>query len=456
MEKFDSVIIGFGKGGKTLAGYLAGKGEKVAVIEKSDTMYGGTCINVGCIPTKSLVEGARHAAAVKNASPEVKKEMYRQAVIRKRELVSMLRNKNYHMLADQDNITVYNGEASFVDDHVLNVVGAHEAYTVRGNKIFINTGSRADVPFLAGMSDSSHVYLSGTMMDVDTLPNELVVVGGGYIGLEFASFYQLFGSHVTILQHSGHFLPREDSEVAAAVLQSLRDRGIQVLFHAEIESISDQNGQAVLSYQVQGEPQQIKADAVLFATGRRADTARLDAEAAGLTLKSDGSIPVDEHRRTVVPHIWAMGDVIGEQQFTYVSLDDFRIVKSSLTDGAYTALGRNIPHSMFIDPPLSRVGLTEEEAQQQGFMVATAVLPAAAIPKAHVLQKPVGMLKAVVDAKTGYILGATLFCEESHEVINIIKLAMDHQLPYTTLRDQIFTHPTMSEALNDLFGKIAL
>lgn len=454
VKRYDAVIIGFGKGGKTLAGYLAGQGRQVAMIEKSSAMYGGTCINVGCIPTKSLVDSAQRIQLRALDSFEEKAIFYKEAVARKRTLVGMLRGKNYHMLADNKAITIYRGIGSFVNDHEVQVVSEDGKEILYGEQIFINTGSEAVVPSIAGIEESHRVYLSEDIMELDTLPRELIIIGGGYIGLEFASMYHMFGSKVTVLQNMPNFIPREDRDISNAVHEEMARQGIEFVFSAGIDRIQDQEKKTLVHYRVGNREYQKSADAVLVATGRRPNTRDLQLQAAGIDTLPNGGIKTDAQRRTTVPHIWAMGDVVGGLQFTYVSLDDFRIVRAALAGGSYEDQGRNIPYSVFIEPSLSRVGLTEREALEQHYEIAVATLPAAAIPKAHVLQQPVGILKAIVDKKTEKILGAALFCEESYEMINIIKLAMDAGLPYTVLRDQIFTHPTMSEALNDLFGRI--
>ncbi len=456
MKKYDAVILGFGKGGKTLANYLASKGEQVAVIEKSAQMYGGTCINVGCIPTKSLVDSAQRAAIKALPTFAEKAAFYQQAVKDKKVLVEMLRNKNYHMLADQANVQVYQGIGSFLDEHSIQIVQEEHTEKIYGEKIFINTGSTPVVPPIPGLKDSTRVYLSETILDLQQLPAELVIVGGGYIGLEFASFYAQFGSKVTILQNTIDFIPREDRDIAEAVYKAMEMQGIQFVFGAELQQIQDEAEKTRVVYRLEKTEKSILADAILVATGRRPNIDDLDVAAAGIETLPNGGIKTNAQRRTSQPHIWAMGDVVGGLQFTYVSLDDFRIVKSALSTGDYQDTGRNIPYSVFLEPSLSRVGLTEKEARQQKLDITVAVLPAAAIPKAHVLQKTQGILKAIVHRPDGRILGAALFCAESHELINLIKLAMDANLSYTALRDQIFTHPTMSEALNDLFAKVIL
>lgn len=455
MKHYDAIIIGFGKGGKTLAGKLAGIGKTVAIIEKSDQMYGGTCINVGCIPSKSLVRNSSIASAHGALSFEQKVRWYQKAVEEKNALTGMLRNKNYHKLADLELVEVYNGEASFVSNTEVSVKMKGSTVSLTGDQIFINTGSEAYIPAIEGIEDNPYVYTSETLMDLTKLPKHLVIVGGGYIGLEFASMYSGFGSEVTVIQDSPEFIAREDRDLAAEIKKVLEEKGIRFLLGADTKSIRKENGHADVLVIKEGEEIHLKAEAVLLATGRRANTKNLHVEAAGVELTKRGEIKVDENLKTTAPNIWAMGDVKGGLQFTYVSFDDFRIVWSQLSGGNRTAKMRtNVPYSVFISPSFSRVGLNEKEAKEAGYTIKTAVMPASAIPKAQVLASPNGMLKAIVDADTNKILGAMLFCEESYEMINIIKLAMDMNADYTVLRDQIFTHPTMSEALNDLFGMI--
>ena len=455
MRQVDAAVIGFGKGGKTLAGALAAAGKTVALVEKSPKMYGGTCINVACIPTKSLVHSAALSAAQGGTFSE-RAARYATAVDEKDRVTGLLRSKNYRKLADLPNVEVVDGTASFADATHLTVAkpdGTRE--TIEAAQAFINTGARPFVPPIPGV-DGPRVHVSETLLDVRTLPERLVIIGGGYIGMEFASMYANFGSQVTVVQNEDAFLPREDAEIAAAVLDSVEGRGIRVIRGAGVRRIDDEADQAVVTVEISGAEERLPADAVLVATGRRPNVDGLNLEAAGVELTERGAVRTDEHLRTTAPNIWALGDVAGGLQFTYISLDDSRIVKADvLDDGARTTANRGtVPYSVFLDPPFSRAGMTEQEARDAGFDVKVAKLPAAAIPKAQLLQKPTGLLKAVVDAGTGRILGAHLFCEESYEMINTIKLAMDAGLPYQVLRDAVYTHPTMSEAFNDLFAQV--
>lgn len=453
MTHYDAIILGFGKGGKTLAGKLAGDNKKVAIIEKSEKMYGGTCINVGCIPSKSLVKSALTAKGHKGASFEWKSEWYRKAIQEKRRVTSMLRKKNYDKLNDLENVTVYHGTAEFVSNTIVRIHAGEDIHDIEGEKIFINTGSTPVIPAIEGLTESHFIYTSETLMELENLPKRLVIVGGGYIGLEFASMYSNFGAQVTVLQDGEQFIRREDEDIAEAVKQVLEDKGIVFKLGCQIHRITDGETFGKVAVTWQGADEELEAEAILIAAGRKPNTDSLNAQAAGVRLTERGAVEVDEYRKTAVKNIWAMGDVAGDLQFTYVSLDDFRIVWSQLQGEDYNALKRHdVPYSVFIDPPFSRVGLNEKEATEAGYQVQVKKLPVAAIPKAQVLRHTEGMLKAVIDADTKRILGAMLFCEESYEMINIVKLAIDFGATEDVLQNQIFTHPTMSEALNDLFA----
>lgn len=456
--KFDSIIIGFGKAGKTLAGALANNGDKVALIEKSKDMYGGTCINVGCIPSKSLVNSGLSKKHCGDLSFEEKAKNYKLAIDEKRDLTSKLRAKNYGKLANLDNVTIFDGEGSFLSNKKIKIRRESDIIEIEGDKIFINTGSTPRIPNVSGITNNSYVYFSETLMDLSELPKNLVIIGGGYIGLEFASIYSNFGSNVTVLNHSDKFIRREDEDIADEIQSVMEKQGVSFEFGTEIESIDEDKSKklAIVNFTQKGLSKSIESDAVLIATGRGPNIVNLNLESAGVETNSRGAIEVDKFRKTNVDNIWAMGDVVGELQFTYTSLDDYRVIASQLLgDGSYDASKRiNVPYSVFISPSFSRVGLNEKEAISKGYDIKIAKLPAAAIPKANVLKKPEGLLKAIVDKESNKILGAMLFCEESYELINLIKLAMDSNLDYNIIKNQIFTHPTMSESLNDLFSTI--
>ena len=456
MKKYDAVIIGFGKGGKTLAGFLAGKGQNVALVEKSDKMYGGTCINVGCIPSKKLVNSTKVLKDKGLSSIEDKEKFYAESIENKNTLIGALRGKNYEMLASKENITVYDGTGSFVSKNVVNVENNGENVQIEGEKIFINTGSTTIIPNIKGVKESNYVYTSTSIMELKELPKKLTIVGAGYIGLEFASMYSEFGSEVTVIDMGDRLMPREDEEIAERVKAILEAKGIKFLLKSKIEEISDRNDKGYVKISGENGESEVESDAILVAIGRKPNTEGLNLEAAGVKTDERGAVAVDETLKTTADNIWAMGDVKGGLQFTYISLDDFRIIRDNVYgNGSRTINDRNvIPYSVFINPPLSRVGMTEKEAVEKGYEVKTGRLEAMAIPKGKIEGVTDGLLKTVVDAKTDKILGCTLLCNTSHEMINVVAAAIKAEQKYTFLKDMIFTHPTMSEALNDLFGSV--
>ena len=456
MKKYDAVIIGFGKGGKTLAGFLAGKGQNVALIEKSDKMYGGTCINVGCIPSKKLVNSTKVLKDKGLSGIEDKEKFYAESIENKNTLIGALRGKNYEMLASKENITVYDGTGSFVSKNVVNVENNGENVQIEGEKIFINTGSTTIIPNIKGVKESNYVYTSTSIMELKELPKKLTIIGAGYIGLEFASMYSEFGSEVTVIDMGDRLMPREDEEIAERVKAILEAKGIKFLLKSKIEEISDRNNKGYVKISGENGESEVESDAILVAIGRKPNTEGLNLEAAGVKTDERGAVVVDETLKTTADNIWAMGDVKGGLQFTYISLDDFRIIRDNVYgNGNRTINDRNvIPYSVFINPPLSRVGMTEKEAVEKGYEVKTGRLEAMAIPKGKIEGVTDGLLKTVVDAKTDKILGCTLLCNTSHEMINIVAAAIKAEQKYTFLKDMIFTHPTMSEALNDLFGSV--
>ena len=311
MKKFENIIIGFGKGGKTLAGALAKAGQTVAMVERSDKMYGGTCINVACIPTKYLENQAARSEAL-GGSFEERRERYRKAIEGKCDLTSGLRQKNYQKLDSLDRVEVLTGLGSFVDSHHVQVTMADgSTELLEGDRIYINTGSRPFIPPIPGLADCRLAYTSESMMELEELPERLVVIGGGYIGLEFASIFANFGSRVTMIQDGPRFLPRDDEEVAAAVRASLEERGISIITGARITQVKEQDGAAAVVYEADGKTAEAPAQAILVATGRRPNLEGLNLEAAGVELTARGEVKTDAGLRTSVPHIWAMGDVKG-------------------------------------------------------------------------------------------------------------------------------------------------
>lgn len=441
MQEFKNIVIGFGKGGKTLAKNLAAKGESVVVVEKSKKMYGGTCINIACLPSKNLIINAQRGIK------------FEDAVKQKNEMTTALRNKNYHMVADEETATVLDGTAKFVGNHTIEIVlDSGEKTKIKGERIFINTGATPIIPQVKGLKESKYILDSTAAMDQNSLPNELVILGAGYIGMEFASMFARYGAKVTVLDTNEKFLKREDDDISEMLFNDLSQDGIEFKLGAKVVEVKDLSDKVEIIYEINGKKQTVKADKLLVATGRKPVTEGLGLENTDIELDERGAIKVDDYLRTTAENVWAIGDVKGGPQFTYISLDDFRIIFDQLYGkGERKVSDRNIiPYSVFITPALSRVGLNEVEAKNKGIEYKLFKLAATSIPKAKVIGNTRGMYKILVDPDTEEILGATIYGEESYEVINLIALAMKAKLPYTMLRDQIYTHPTMSEALNDV------
>ena len=441
MQEFKNIIIGFVKGVKTLAKNLAAKGESVLVIEKSKKMYGGTCINIACLQSKNLIINAQRGIK------------FEDAVKQKNEMTTALRNKNYHMVADKETATVLDGTAKFVGNHTIEIVlDSGEKTKIKGERIFINTGATPIIPQVKGLKESKYILDSTAAMDQNSLPNELVILGAGYIGMEFASMFARYGAKVTVLDTNEKFLKREDDDISEMLFNDLSQDGIEFKLGAKVVEVKDLSDKVEIIYEINGKKQTVKADKLLVATGRKPVTEGLGLENTDIELDEHGAIKVDDYLRTTAENVWAIGDVKGGPQFTYISLDDFRIIFDQLYGkGERKVSDRNIiPYSVFITPALSRVGLNEVEAKNKGIEYKLFKLAATSIPKAKVIGNTRGIYKILVDPDTEEILGATIYGEESYEVINLIALAMKAKLPYTMLRDQIYTHPTMSEALNDV------
>lgn len=439
MLTYDAIIIGYGKAGKTLAGELAKKNWKVAMIEKDPEMYGGTCINIACIPTKILVHDGL------NQIP------YKDAIERKNKVVAKLRAKNFNMLDELGQVTIYESEAKFRSDKEVEIKVDGKVAVLTADHIFINTGATSKIPPMKGDLSSDKVYTSTTLIDRKDLPKKLTIIGGGYIGLEYAAMYNNFGSEITVVMPEPELLSHEDAEIAAEVQNEMETKGIQFIFGESAERITEEDEDTVMLSLSSGA--NVSANAVLLATGRKPNVDNLGLENTAIEQTEEGGIKAGNNLETTVSNVWALGDVRGGMQFTYISLDDYRIVSDHLFGKKERSLKtrNNIPYSVFIDPPLSKVGLTVKEAEEQGYEVAAGTLPIASHPRAHVIDDLRGLFKAVVDKNTGKILGATLFGPESPELINLVKLAIDFDASYTYLRDQVYNHPVMSESFNNLF-----
>lgn len=418
-------------------------------------MYGGSCPNIACIPTKTLIHEAGISSLLYYEDFSKQANMYKQAVARKNRLTSFLRGNNYERLSKRPNVTIYTGSASFISPDAVKVTLPDGDIELQGKEIFINTGSTPIVPAIDGIQQSQHVYTSTTLLDMNVLPKHLIIVGGGYIGLEFASMYAGFGSKVTILESGNRFMPRNDQDIAKSVKEVMEKKGIEIHLNARAQSIHDTNDGVTLAYSdvSDGTPYFVDGDAILIATGRKPMIEGLNLQAAGIEVDAHGAIVVNDQLRTTVPHVWAMGDVKGGSQFTYLSLDDFRIIRDQLFGDKKRDIGDRDPiqYAVFIDPPLAHIGITEEEALKRGYSFKVSRLPVTSVVRSRTLQQTDGMLKAIINNHNGKIMGCTLFCADASEVINIVAMAMKTGQDATFLRDFIFTHPSMSEGLNQLF-----
>ena len=435
MRKVKNIIIGFGKAGKTLAADFAKRGEETVLIE-SDKLYGGTCINIGCIPSKSLITNEDAGFA--------------KAMDIKTALVAKLNAGNYAKVADAS-AEVIDGFAKFKSDHVVEIAktdgGTEE---IEGERIFINTGATPVIPPIDGLDETfakGDALTSRELLSVDELPEKLVIVGAGYISLEFAELFAKLGSVVVVLEAGEKFLPREDDDAAAAILADMEKDGIRVELGVEFREIRGRK--------VRTNKGDFDFAKVLIATGRKPNTEKLGLENTNISRNERGAVKVNAKLETTAENVWALGDVNGGPQFTYISLDDYRIVKNQLFgDGKYdTDSRKNVPYSVFTTPTFSRIGLDENQANAAGTEYDLYKIAVANFPKAKVLGDERGFFKALVSPTTNEILGATLYGAESHELINLISLAMKTKTDFREIRDMIFTHPTMSENLNDLFAE---
>ncbi|MCQ9278653.1 hypothiocyanous acid reductase MerA [Staphylococcus borealis] len=439
MKHYNLLVLGFGKAGKTLAKYAAAQGQHVALVEQSSDNFGGTCINHGCIPSKVLVHDGIDGTD------------FGTAFSRKKDVVRALNKKNYDNLANDANIDIFTYKAQFKSNTEVNLVSedGSVAQTLTADKIVINTGAKSNIPAIKGIETAQHLYDSRGLLNISYQPKHLVIIGGGYIALEFASMFANFGTKVTVLEYGSQIMPREDQGVVTHAIKDLEEKGITFITNTETQAFKNEGNQTTV-VTTQGN---FSADAVLLATGRVPNT-DLALEHTDIELGERGEIKVNAHLQTSVAHIYAAGDVKGGLQFTYISLDDYRILQSELFGDRSRTTGNRgtIPYSVFIDPPLSRVGLTAKEAQSQGYNYIENTLLVSQIPRHKINNDARGIFKVVINKDNDMILGATFYGKESEEIINLIKLAIDQHITYQTLRDTIYTHPTIVESFNDLFN----
>lgn len=445
MNKVDNIIIGFGKGGKTLASYLAKKGEKTILIEKDPNMYGGTCINVGCIPSKKLVDLAK-----KKSQDADDKEYYKNSILEKKKFIKKLNDANFHKVDDLENADVITGVGRFIDNKTVEVVTDEESFKYQAENIFINTGATPNIPDIEGLKISDNILTSKELLDLESLPERLAILGDGAIGLEFASIYQQFGSMVTILSRSDRnsFLDKYDKDIADEVFDVLTEMGINFEFNFDTKRVSSDD--VVMIY---SEDKEIEADKLLVAVGRKANIEGLGLENTDIELTDRNAIKVDDYLQTSVKGVYAIGDVNGGEQQTFISLDDFRIIKKNIENENKVKLSNRqiYPRTIFLNPPLATVGMNEKEARKNNLDYKVNSLKVESIPKAKILNATKGIFKVIVDNSSDKILGATLFGVESHELINLITFAINNGISYKVLRDQIYSHPSINECFNDLF-----
>jgi pyruvate/2-oxoglutarate dehydrogenase complex dihydrolipoamide dehydrogenase (E3) component len=455
-EDVDLLVVGGGKAGKSLAMDRAKAGWDVVMVERDK--IGGTCINVACIPTKALVGSARTLIGVHRAA-QMGVEIDGEARISLERLREHKESVVGGMVAAHEKLFAESamdfvlGTATFVAERTIAITTRDGGRrVVRGRDVVINTGTTPAVPDVAGIGGAD-VWNSETILALQRLPETLIVLGGGYVGFEFAGMFATFGSRVTLLQGARHVLTREDADVAAAVGNVLTSQGVDVRLGARAQAVQREarRGDVVVTL---GDGTEVRGQELLVATGRSPATAALGLDVAGVERTDRGFVAVDDHLRTTADHVWAAVDVAGSPQFTHASWNDYRILKANLTGGDAATTGRLVPYTVFITPELARVGLTESEARAQGRRVKVAKLPVAAIPRAKTLHETVGIWKAVVDADSELILGVSLLGPDAGEVVSVIQMAMLGGLRYQQVRDAVLTHPTMGEGVNLLLDAL--
>ncbi|HEY7482501.1 MAG TPA: mercuric reductase [Gemmatimonadales bacterium] len=451
-EKYDAIVIGAGQAGVPLTTELAGAGRRTALIEREHV--GGTCINEGCTPTKTMVASARVAyLARRGADYGVETGPVRvnlgRVRERKRSIVESFRSGSQRRIESTRSAELILGEACFVGPRTVAV----DQRTLQADLVFINSGARPALPEVPGL-ESVGPLNSTSIMELDQVPQHLIVLGGGYIGIEFAQMFRRFGSRVTVIQRGPQLLPLEDEDIADAVLAILREDGVEVLLQAEARCAERVDGQVRVAVATK-EERSITGSHVLLAAGRVPNTDRLDLSAAGVDTDAKGFIRVNQRLETSVPGVYALGDVKGGPAFTHISYDDYRIIRDNLLHGGQrTVHDRPVPYTVFMDPQLGRVGLNERDARKQGRTYRVATLLMSSVARALEVDEPRGLMKVLVDPGSRQVLGAAVLGIEGGELMAALQLAMMGNLPYDRIRDAVFAHPTLAESLNNLFATL--
>ncbi len=456
-ESYDLLVLGCGEGGKYLAWTLARKGRRVAVIEQK--WIGGACPNMACLPSKNIIHSAKVASYFfRSAEFGIFKEEVRIDMgavrERKRQMVDGLVQMHLDNFKASGAELVM-GRGTFVGPKTIEVM-LNEGGTrvLRGEDVVIDTGTRAlldPIPGLREAAPLTHVEA----LELDYIPPHLLILGGGYIGLELAQAMRRFGSRVTIVERNGRLAHREDLDISAALEELCRDEGMEIVLNAQVERVEGKSGAGVrLTGTRDGQPLKLEGSDLLVASGRQPNTAGIGLEAAGVETTERGYVKVNEKLQTTAPGVWAMGDCAGSPHFTHISFDDFRVVRDNLLGGRHVTTGRQVPFCLFTDPEFARIGLSETEARAQGVTYRLAKIPMVAVLRTRTLSETRGFLKALIDTESDRILGFTAFGVAAGEIMGAVQVAMIAGLPYTALREAVFTHPTLLEGLVGLFSAV--
>ena len=451
--KYDAIIVGSGQAGNPLAFRLADLGWTVALIEEKN--LGGTCINVGCTPTKTMVHRAQVAHYARNAArwgvhtSDVRVDLPK-IVAQKDEVVLSFRGGQQRRVEERKNLRLYCGHARFTGPHQLKVGDE----VLESERIFVNVGGRAKIPSIPGLRDV-HFLTNETILQITSVPEHLLVLGGGYIGLEFGQMFRRFGSRVTVIHQGPQIVPREDPEIAAELQKALEAEGLQFVLNAQTASVEQKNGSIALSCRNSQGQSALTGSHLLVAAGRVPNTAELGLAEAGIAQNEDGSIKVNDRLETNVPGVWALGDCKGGPAFTHISYNDFQVVYGNLVEGKNLSIqNRRVPYCVFTDPQLGGVGMTEKEARAKGYKLKIGRCPMTYVARAIERGETAGLMKVVVDAADDRILGASILASEGGELVQILGSMMLAKQPYTLLKGAVYIHPTLAEGFFSLMEDV--